>query len=146
MPVLFMFFGCIHTFRLCGRSYLLLITVCKTSRLTVSIAVDSSLVRCSKNTKNLLDSRRVDWTRLGRWATSPPDPDSRSSRLCWWVRTLTYGCLCLKTTTGCSQEKVSVIKKLLNSHKLWVLTECGVIFTGNQRKRERVVSRLIEKI
>jgi len=85
-------------FRLCGLSLLLHITVRKTSRLTFSIAVDSSLVRCSKSTKNLMDSRRVDWTRLRQWRTPPPSPtlnldrvESVGGYVPLLVGTLTYG-------------------------------------------------------
>jgi hypothetical protein len=53
----------------------------------------SLLVHCPYNTKKLLDSRRLDWTRLGRCA--PPltlESDWAqldSPGLCWWVHTLT---------------------------------------------------------
>jgi hypothetical protein len=50
--------------------------VCKTSWVKPSIAVEFFLVRCSKSTKNVLDSRGLDWIRLD------------STRLCWWLRTV----------------------------------------------------------
>jgi hypothetical protein len=50
------------------------------------------LIHCSDNTKKLLDSRTLDWTRLGRCAPAMT-LESDLARLdapglCWWVRTL----------------------------------------------------------
>ena len=83
--------GRTHMFRLLRRHLLLHIIACKTSMF--SIAVDFLLARCSESTKTHWDSRRLDWTRLGRCEhplTLESDwTELDSTRLCWCVRTLT---------------------------------------------------------
>jgi hypothetical protein len=64
----------------------------------------SLLVHCPYNTKKLLDTRRLDWTRLGRCApplTLESDWDRLDSPgLCWWVRTLSVVQWLTREATG----------------------------------------------
>ena len=80
-----------HAFRLFWHHILLHITVCKTSRLKFSIAEISLLVHSSKSTTTTtkkLDSRGLDWTRLGRCEPSQITVWLDLTRTYWWVDAL----------------------------------------------------------
>ena len=78
-----MFIGCTHVFRLLRRTLLLHIILCKTSTVKFSIAVEVFTCALFKDywiTGNILDSRELDWTRLGVCA-HPVTPESGETRL-----------------------------------------------------------------
>ena len=95
--------------------------VCKTSWVKPSIAVEFFLVRCSKSTKNVLDSHGLNWTRLG------------STRLCWWLRTVKqYGhwnsllrAFCRRTKSVAKVEPVKFEETTVRIKELcWCEQEC----------------------